>query len=166
MTSLYAKAAGVLLLIAIACFSTWEVQDWRYNAQLADQARVHQVDLTAISNAAAAQSRQALDKQQAAEKALASLDRKAQKEKNNALAENDKLRADVASGARRLLLAGSCRAGSGSVSGTTLCASLGDAGALELSPAVGSTVLSIRAGIIADQTALRAAQAYIRDVCR
>ncbi|MNJ24234.1 Bacteriophage lysis protein [compost metagenome] len=44
-------------------------------------------------------------------------------------------------------------------------ASLGDAGAVELTPAAGRSVFDIRAGIIADQAALRAAQAYIKEVC-
>jgi prophage endopeptidase len=43
---------------------------------------------------------------------------------------------------------------------------MGDAGTVELAPAAGQSVFDIRAGIIADQAALRAAQAYIRDVCR
>lgn len=43
--------------------------------------------------------------------------------------------------------------------------SLVDAGAVELSAASGSTVFDIRAGIIADQAALRALQQYVREVC-
>jgi prophage endopeptidase len=69
--------------------------------------RAYQADLTIISNAAATQARQALERQQAAEKALADLDQKAQEDKTHALAENDKLRADIASGARRLRITGS-----------------------------------------------------------
>ncbi|WDH37435.1 lysis system i-spanin subunit Rz [Pseudomonas chlororaphis] len=114
----------------------------------------------------AAQARQALEKQQIAEQALTALDQKAQKDKTNALAENDKLRADVASFARRLRIAGGCNAGSGNLSGSSATTSLGDAGTVELSTAVGSTVLSIRAGIIADQAALKALQSYVMNVCR
>lgn len=111
-------------------------------------------------------SRKALAKQQSAEQALAALDQKATEEKTNALAENDKLRADVASGARRLRIAGSCSAGGDNVSGTTAGSSVGDASTVELSPASGSTVLSIRAGIIADRAALKALQSYVMNVCR
>jgi prophage endopeptidase len=42
---------------------------------------------------------------------------------------------------------------------------LGDAGTVELSAASGSTVFDIRAGIIADQAALKALQRYITQVC-
>jgi hypothetical protein len=61
-------------LVAIACFATWKVQGWRYETQLADQALLHQQDLATISNAAAAQARNALEKQQAAEQALHNFD--------------------------------------------------------------------------------------------
>jgi len=50
------------------------VQGWRYETQLADQALLHQQDLATISNAAAAQARNALEKQQAAEQALHNFD--------------------------------------------------------------------------------------------
>ncbi|WP_390955340.1 lysis system i-spanin subunit Rz [Pseudomonas moorei] len=49
---------------------------------------------------------------------------------------------------------------------TASTASLGDAGTVELSSAAGSTVFDIRAGIIADQAALKTLQAYVRDICR
>ncbi|MFK0088734.1 lysis protein [Pseudomonas sp. NPDC090755] len=150
------KPVGLALLLAIACFSTWKVQDWRYGKQLADQARLHQQDLTAISNAAVAQARQALH----------DLDTRTTKERADDLAENDRLRRTVADGDRRLRIAGSCRAGGGNVPGTASATSLGDAGAFELAPAAGRSVFDIRAGIIADQVALRAAQAYIKEVCR
>jgi prophage endopeptidase len=49
--------------------------------------------------------------------------------------------------------------------GTASTAGVGDAGTVELPPDVGQRVLDIQTGIIADQVALKAAQAYIRDVC-
>lgn len=170
MNDQVAKLIGALVLalalIGIGASGAWQWQANKYGKVIATNEAAHQVDLTAISNAAATQARQALDKQQAAEKALADLDQKAQEDKTHALAENDKQRADIASGARRLRLAGSYRAGGGNVSGTASSAGVGDAGAFELAPAAGSTVLSIRAGIIADQAALKALQAYVMNVCR
>lgn len=158
--------ACAALLVAIACFSTWKVQGWRYEKQLAEQSILHQQDLATIANAAATQSRLALEKQQAAEQALHDLDTITTKEKTDALNENNRLRRAVADGDRRLRIAGSCRAGGGDVPGTTSASGLGDAGAVELTQAAGRSVLDIRAGIIADQAALRAAQAYIRTVCQ
>ena len=160
------KLAVVLLVMAIACFSAWKVDAWRYGKELASLSAAHQSDLSAIANAASTQVRQSLDKQQTAEQARADLDARTTKEKAHALAENERLRRAVANGARRLRIAGSCRADSGNVPGTTSAASLGDAGTIELSAASGSTVFDIRAGIIADQAALKALQAYVMNVCR
>lgn len=133
---------------------------------LAEQAGLHKDDLAAISNAASAQTRQALEKQQAAEQARADLDAKATKEKANDLAENERLRRAADDSARRLRIAGGCRADTGHLSSSTSTTGLGNAGTVELAPTAGRTVFDIRAGIIADQAALRTAQAYIRDVCR
>lgn len=133
--------------------------------ELAEQALLHQQDLATISNAAAAQSRNALEKQQAAEQALHDLDTIRLKERTDDLNENERLRLAVADGDRRLRIAGSCRASGSDVPAAACAASLGDAGAVELTPAAGRSVFDIRAGIIADQAALRAAQDYIKEVC-
>ena len=114
----------------------------------------------------ATQVRQALEKQQHAEQALADLDQKAQKEKTDGLAENEKLRRAAADSARRLRIAGGCRASGVDVPGATSASGLGDAGTIELSAASGSTIFDIRAGIIADQAALKALQDYVVNVCR
>lgn len=151
--ALKCAVAGVLALLLLTAGATWKVQDWRYGQKLAEQAGLHKDDLTAISNAAAAQVRTALEKQQAAEKARDDIDAKATKEKTHDLAENETLRRAVADGARRLRIAGSCSANSGNVPGTASITSLGNGGAIELAPAAGRTVFDIRAGIIADQAA-------------
>jgi len=131
----------------------------------ADQALLHKQHLVSMSNAAAAQARRALEKQQSAEQALRDLDIKMSKEKTDALNENDRLRRAIADGDRRLRIAGSCRAGGSDVPSTAATTSLGGAGTVELAPAAGRTVLDIRAGIIADQSALRSLQIYIKEVC-
>lgn len=161
--SAFAVAA---FLVAIACFSTWKVQGWRYERQLVEQARLHQQDLATISNAAAAQARKALEEQRATEQALHDLDTRTTKEKTDAINENDRLRRAVADGDRRMRISGSCRASGGDVPVTAGTTSLGDAETVELAPTAGRNIFDIRAGIIADQAALRAAQAYIKDVCR
>lgn len=164
------KLAGVVVLVLVLMASaagvTWQVQEWRMGKMLAEQAGMHKDDLAAISNAASAQTRQALEKQQAAEQARADLDAKATKEKANDLAENERLRRAADDSARRLRIAGGCRADTGHLSSSTSTTGLGNAGTVELAPTAGRTVFDIRAGIIADQAALRTAQAYIRDVCR
>ncbi|WP_218583957.1 lysis system i-spanin subunit Rz [Pseudomonas akapageensis] len=162
-----AAFAVVLLLMAGSGAVAWRWQANSYAAKLTSQESTHQADLTAIANAGATQSRQALEKQQTAEQALAYLDSKTTMEKANALAENETLRRAVADGARRLRLriAGSCRAGGSNVPGTASAARLGNAGDIELSAAAGRTVFDFRTGVIADQSALIALQACVRDVC-
>ncbi|NNA17694.1 lysis protein [Pseudomonas lundensis] len=147
-------------------FATWKVDAWRYGKQLADLSAAHKADLTTITTAANAQVRQALDKQQAAELARAELDAKATKEKAHALAENERLRVDVAAGDRRLRIAGRCSAGSGKLSDTASATRVDDGGAVELAGATGRTVFDIRAGIIKDRAALKGLQRYVREVCR
>ncbi len=44
---------GLALLVAIACFSTWKVDAWRYGKQLADLSAAHQATLADIATAAA-----------------------------------------------------------------------------------------------------------------
>ena len=42
-----------VVLVAIACFSTWKVDAWRYGKQLADLSAAHQATLADIATAAA-----------------------------------------------------------------------------------------------------------------
>ena len=157
---------GLAVLVWCSVFSTWIVDAWRYGKQLSDLSASHQAELTAISSAAAAQVRQALERQQATQKALAELDAKATTEKAHALAENEKLRADVAYGDRRLRIAGGCSADSSNLSYTTSTARLDDGGTVELAGAAGRSVFDIRAGIIKDREALKGLQEYALEVCR
>ena len=81
---------GLAVLVGCSVFSTWKVDAWRYGKQLADLSASHQADLTAISSAAAVQVRQALERQQATQKALTELDAKATTEKARDLAGNER----------------------------------------------------------------------------
>ncbi|MGS0735553.1 lysis system i-spanin subunit Rz [Pseudomonas sp. GG8] len=176
-------AVLALVLIGIGAAGAWQWQANSYMAIIKTNEANHQADLTAIANAGAAQARQALGKQKDAEQALATLDTKATQEKADALAENetlrsqltgtqadnDRLRGDVAAGDRRLRIAGRCPAsntGGGNLSSPSSTTGLGDAATVEISAAAGQTVFDIRAGIIADQAALRILQDYATNVCQ
>ena len=161
-----ARGLGLALMVVIACFATWKVDAWRYGKLLAKLKESHQADLIAISNAAAIQARQALERQQAAQKALAELDAKATTEKARDLAENERLRADLAAGDRRLRITGRCSADSGSLSDTTSTARLDDGSTVELAGTAGRTVFDIRAGVIKDRAALKGLQEYVLRVCQ
>ncbi|WP_321354504.1 lysis system i-spanin subunit Rz [Pseudomonas extremaustralis] len=166
MNAILLKALPYIAALLIGATGAWMWQANSYGKIIADGNASHQADLTSIANAGAAQARQSLEKQQKAEQALADLDQKNQKEKTDGLAENENLRRAAADSARRLRIAGSCRASGGDVPGTASASGLGDAGSVELSAASGSTVFDIRAGIIADQAALKALQDYVLNVCR
>ena len=63
-----------VLLVAIACFSTWKVDAWRYGTQLADLNAEHQTELTRLANANSALIHQEQDKRIALEQWLAASD--------------------------------------------------------------------------------------------
>lgn len=166
MNTIILRILPYIAALLLGAFGAWMWQTNSYERIIATNEASRQADLTKIANAGAAQARQALEKQQVVELALATLDQKAQQEKTDGLAENERLRRAAADSARRLRIAASCRASGGDVPGPASTSSLGDAGAVELSAAAGSTVFDIRAGIIADQAALRALQDYVMRVCR
>ncbi|WP_206606833.1 lysis system i-spanin subunit Rz [Pseudomonas ovata] len=157
--------ATLLLGLGVGTAAAWLWQANAYSARLASQAAAYQADLSAIANAAAVQARQALEAQQRSQQALAQLDRKYTQEKDKAHAENKSLRHAVADGTRRLRIAGACEGGSRELPAATGTAGLGDAGTVELAAGAGRRILDIRAGVIADQAALRVLQAYVSDVC-
>ncbi|WP_273807519.1 MULTISPECIES: lysis protein [unclassified Pseudomonas] len=164
-------AGAVVVLLAVGTGIGWSLNGWRLAGQVADaktetanERAAHQADLATISNAAAQQVREALAKQQDAQQALADLDQKSTKELTNANAENDRLRARLATGGR-VRVAGNCPANPVSVPAAAGPASVDHAGTVELSPEAGRNVLDVRAGIIADQAALKALQQYVKAVC-
>ena len=66
--------SGLAMLLAIACFSTWKVDVWRYGTQLADLNAEHQTELTRLANANSALILQEQDKRIALEQWLAASD--------------------------------------------------------------------------------------------
>ena len=96
------KLVGVLLVLLSIAGGTWQVQDWRYGKQLAEQAGLHQNDLTAIGNAAADQVRADQDKRLALEQRLSARDRTHHKELTNAQTDQARLRDRLATADVRL----------------------------------------------------------------
>ncbi|PXH41903.1 lysis protein [Klebsiella variicola] len=93
---------------------------------------------------------------------VAELDAKYMKELADATAENDALQRKLDNGGR-VLVKGKCPVSAATQ--TTGAASMGDDATVELSTVAGRNVLSIRSGILSDQTALRALQDYITTQC-
>ena len=184
MTALYVKcaaiAAVVLALMAASASAAWIWQSNHYGRVIATTENAHLADLVKIASASAQQAGQALERQQRAELQTALIDEQATEDRAHDLAENERLHTQytraqaevvrlghaVTAGYERLRIAGRCPAGgAGNVPAAPGAAGLDDGGTVELTAAAGSTVFSIRAGIIQDQAALKGLQRYVRDIC-
>jgi hypothetical protein len=160
---------GVFALLPITAVGVWQLQDWRYGKQLADQAGLHQDDLTTVSNAAAAQARADLDKYLVLEQRLSASDQSHHEALTNAQKEQARLRDRLATSDLRLsvLLDTADPAGG--------CPVQADTGAIgvvygtarvRLDPAHAQRIIGITD--VGDQglIALAACQAYVREVSR
>ena len=162
----YMKAGAILLLVAIACFSTWKVDAWRYGKQLADQSVAYQADLTAISNAAAKQVRDDQEKRLALEQRLSASEQTHYKELTNAQKDQARLRDRLATSDLRLSVllvedsTGSCAVPAGTGAGGVVH---GGARA-RLDPAHAQRIISITDAGDQGLIALRACQAYVREL--
>ena len=159
------KGFGIALLLGalLGAWATWWVTDNKFTADIATLKQQHAEDLKAISDEATKQSVVTLQKQQTFAKTVSASDQKNTQELNDALAKNQTLRDDVATGAKRLQFANAklatCQQ---SADAAERAASMGNAAAVELSAEAGRNILDIRAGIISDQQKLKALQDYIR----
>lgn len=96
------KLAGVLALLLVTAGGVWQVQDWRYGRQLAEQAGLHQDDLNAISNAAAAQVRADQAKRLALEQRLSASEETHYRKLSDAQKDQARLRDRLATSDLRL----------------------------------------------------------------
>ena len=164
----YMKAGAILLLVACSVFSTWKVDAWRYGKQLAEQSVAYQADLTAISNAAAAQFRADQDKRLALEQRLAASDQTHHEALTNAQKDQARLRDRLATSDLRLSVvlaedsAGGCSVPAGTGAGGVVH---GGARA-RLDPAHAQRIIGITDEGDRGLIALAACQAYAREVSR
>ena len=93
------KLAGLVLAMAIACFSTWKVDAWRYGKQMADLSAAHQTTLAGIATAATKASEKARQTEQQRQRGIDQVraNDAIQKQKDDAIAaqqraDNDSLR--------------------------------------------------------------------------
>ena len=162
------KIAGLLVVIAIACFSTWKVQDWRYGERLAVQSGLHKDDLAAISNAAAAQARIEQDKRLGLEGRLQSIDEAHFKEFSDAQKNISRLRDRLATSDLRLsvLLAEDSASGCNVPSASGAVGVVHAARRAQLDPAHAQRIVAITDAGDQGLIALRACQAYVRAVAQ
>lgn len=155
---------GVLALLLLTAVGVWKVQDWRYGKQLAEQAGLHQGDLTSISNAAAAQLRADQDKRLALEQRLAASDQSHHETLTNAQKDQARLRDRLATSDLRL----SVVLAQGSAGGCSVPATTSAGGVVhgavraELDPAHAQRIVAITDEGDRGVIALAACQAYVR----
>lgn len=159
-------ALAFVLAVAVGFGAAWQVQDWRMGEQLAKQAGLHKDDLSAISNAAAAQARADLDKRLATEQQLAKQDQQHSKELSDAKTNQARLRDRLATSDLRL----SVLLADDPASGCDVPAAAGTSGVVhaarraQLDPAHAQRIIAITDAGDQGLIALRACQAYVRAV--
>ena len=160
------KLIGMLALVLIVAACTWRVQDWRYGKQLADQAGLHKDDLTAITNAAAAQVRTEHDKRLAIEQRLAASDQTHHEALTNAQKDQARLRDRLATSDLRLsVLLAEDSTGSCSVPAGTGAGGVVHGGArVRLNPAHAQRIIGITGDGDQGLTALTACQAFVKKI--
>ena len=164
--SLKLALVGVLALVLVTAGGVWKVQDWRYGKQLAEQACLHQADLTAISNAAAAQVRADQDKRLALEQRLSTSDQTHHEVLTNAQKDQARLRDRLATADLRL----SVLLDASSASGCAVPATSGTGGMVHgrtrarLDPAHAQRIIGITDYGDRGLIALAACQAYAKEV--
>ena len=156
--SLAALAAGSAAL-------AWQVQDWRYGQQLAEQARLHSDTLNELTLASAAQQRAEQNKRLALEQQLSASEQIHYRVLSDAQRDQGRLRDRLATADLRLSVLLDASTGNGSVSATTStgCVVHGPKRA-QLDPAHAQRIIGITDTGDQGLIALAACQAYAKEV--
>ncbi|HDL6856605.1 TPA: lysis protein [Yersinia enterocolitica] len=141
-------AAAVIILISILVYSQRRVTTLKRDV----------AEITAVAN----QQKKDLQLIEVQRQAVAAIDIKYTKELADAKSENERLRADIANGTKRLQLNATC---SKSVSKTTGPASVDDATSPELTPAARRDYIDLRERIGIATSQISGLQDYITNVC-
>jgi len=141
---------------------TWWVEGLRWDADVSRLNEAHTAELKKQSDQAVIDLTNQKKRTEGALIAFQALDAKHTKEMTDELAKNEKLRADIAAGTRRVRIAAAnlatCQLVGNSTSGTS---SLGDTVQIDLTPTGGQTVLDLRASISKDNEVIEYLQGYI-----
>jgi hypothetical protein len=165
---LFGKAALLATLVGGSAAIAWQVQDWRYGKQLAEQARLHTETLNQLALASVAQQRAEQDKRLALEQRLASSEQTHYRALSDVQRDQGRLRDRLATADMRLsvlLSTGPLAGGIGSVPATTASGSVvhGPTRA-ELDPAHAQRIIGVTDDGDRGLIALSACQAYVRDI--
>lgn len=150
-------AVAIVLAAALA----WWVEGLRWDADVSKRNEAHTAELKKQSDQAVIDLTNQKKRTEAAQTELAALDAKHTKELADEQAKNDRLRADVDAGTRRVRIAAAnlatCELVGNSTTGT---GGMGDAAQVELSGAGGRAVLDLRASAIKDDQVIKYLQGY------
>ena len=164
-------AKGVLLLVLVggSAAITWQVQDWRYGSQLAEQSHLHIETLNQLNLASAAQQRAEQDKRLELEQRLATSEQTHYRALSDVQRDQGRLRDRLATADLRLsvLLDATSGAGNRSVSATTATGGVVHVPKrAQLDPAHAQRIIGITDEGDRAVIALKACQAYVREVSR
>ncbi len=160
---------AILLAMVISAAGAWQVQDWRYDGRLADQAGQFQSDLDLISAAAAKQAREETNKRLTLEQQLAGQDQQHIRELSDAQRNQALLRDRLATSDVRLSV---LLDAADTASGCNVPATPGAVGVVhgaaraQLDPAHAQRILAITGDGDQGLIALRACQAYVKAITR
>ncbi|ADW73416.1 lysis protein [Rahnella aceris] len=158
---------SIVLAFVAGAALTWWIEGLRWDADVSKLKESHTAELKKFSDHAVIDLTNQKKRTEAVQTALAALDAKHTKELADEQAKNEKLRADVAAGNRRVQISAANLAASQIIRDTTSGAcSLGNAAQVELSGAGGRAVLDLRASAIKDDQVIQYLQGYITNVIR
>lgn len=157
--------ARYLAVFIAGVIATFWIETIRWDADVSAINLAHTESLKKISDKAIADLSEANERANKANSLIASLDEKHTSELSNALADNQKLSADVAAGSRRVRITtadlATCQL---SKSASSSAGSVGNATQIELTRTAGQNILDIRSGIISDQAKLEYLQGYVKTI--
>lgn len=168
-------AIALLTAAALSGFATWSLTYKHYQVKIAQnkatytekietlEAKIKEVEKTAFeqTNRAISQMNEAQDK-------LKALDEQATQDLSNAKTENDRLRDSITTGNGSVYLntKGATSCSISDQSGNTSTGSMGDATSFKLPNNIGQDILSIREGILTDQSKIIYLQSYVNDIVK
>ena len=168
----YRLQVSVLLLAILAggsAATVWQIQDWRYGKQLAEQARLHTETLNQLALASAAQQRVEQDKRLALEQRLAASEQTHYRALSDVQRDQGRLRDRLATADVRLsVLLDATESASGCAvpTGTATSGVVHGGARARLDPAHAQRIITITDAGDQGLIALAACQAYVREMSR
>ena len=163
------KAVGALVLVLAGAGGAWQLQDWRYERQLAEQARLNAETLNQLTQAAATAQQVEQDKRLELEQQLAASEQTHFRKMSDAQRDQDRLRDRLATADVRLsvLLDATDVAKGCGVPATSGAGGLDHAAVrARLDPAHAQRIIAITDAGDRGLIALQACQDYVRSVSR